>query len=183
MTQGVPPEGSSGTRPLTTEEIAALLRATAESMRSELTGLADDVASWRPAAGEWCIKECVGHMIETEEHGFAGRIRRILAQPGCLETHWDPAQVVRDRGDERRPLAELVEAFSEMRSNGIALVEGLMNTDLVKSCTHEKVGVLSVEDLLHEWVPHDRNHYRQILANVQAYVRPWMGNAAGFAGM
>ena len=181
--QGVPPAGPGGTRPLTTEEIAALLRSISESMRSELSELADDVASWRPGEGDWCVKECLGHMIETEEHGFAGRIRRILAQPGCVETHWDPAQVVRDRGDQRRPLAELLEAFSEMRAEGITLVEGLLNTDLVKSCTHETVGVLTVEDLLHEWVHHDRNHYRQILANVQAYVNPWMGNAAGFAGI
>ena len=179
----MPPEGSSGTRPLTSEEIAGFLRSTAESMRSELAGLADEIASWRPTPGEWCIKECVGHMIETEEHGFAGRIRRILEAPGRVEAHWDPAQVVRDRGDQGRPLGELLEAFSEMRAEGLALVEGLMNTDLVKSCTHEKVGVLTVENLLHEWVHHDRNHYRQILANVQAYVRPWMGNAAGFAGM
>lgn len=179
----MPPGDSSGTRALTTEEIAGLLRSTAESMRSELAGLADDVASWRPGDGEWCIKECLGHLMETEEHGFAGRIRRTLAEPGRMETHRDPSQVVRDRGDHRRPLPELLEAFLEMRAESIRLVEGLMNTDLVKSCIHEVVGELTVEDLLHEWVYHDRNHHRQMLASVQAFVFAWMGNSRGFTGM
>lgn len=152
-------------------------------MRSELGGLADDVASWRPGPGEWCIKECVGHLIETEAHGFAGRIRRTLEEPGRTETGWDPAQVVRDRRDDLRPLQELVDSFSAIRADSLRLVEGLMNIDMVKSCVHEQVGELAVEDLLNEWVHHDRNHYRQILANIQAYVLPSMGNSRGFLGM
>ncbi|MGI8609447.1 MAG: DinB family protein [Candidatus Dormibacteria bacterium] len=96
----VPPEGSSGTRPLTT-----------------------DIGSWRPAEGDWCIKECIGHMIETEAHGFAGRIRRILAEPGLTERGWDQAQVQRDRQDHRRPLAALLDSFGEMRVESIQLQE------------------------------------------------------------
>jgi len=46
---------------------------------------------------------------------------------------------------------------------------------------HPKVGDLRVRDVLHEWVHHDRNHIRQILANVQAYVWPQMGNAQRFS--
>jgi hypothetical protein len=39
-----------------------------------------------------------------------------------------------------------------------------------------------VADLLHEWVHHDRNHLKQLLANVQAFVWPHMGNAQRFSG-
>jgi hypothetical protein len=90
--------------------------------------------------------------------------------------------VQKDRQDDRRPLRELVAAFSEMRADSLALVEGLMNTDLGKHCVHEKVGELRVEDLLHDWVYHDHNHYRQLLAVIQAYVWPSMGNARRFEG-
>lgn len=143
--------------------------------------MADDVASWHPTENEWSIKECLGHMVETESHGFAGRIRRILAEPGRIERGWDQAQVEADREDDRRPLGELVEAFSEMRADSVKLVEGLLKTDLSRVCFHEQVGELRVEDLLHEWVHHDRNHYRQMLANVQAYVWSSMGNARRFS--
>jgi hypothetical protein len=43
---------------------------------------------------------------------------------------------------------------------------------------HLKVGLLRVSDLLHEWVHHDRNHLRQIPANVQARAWPHMGTRA-----
>jgi hypothetical protein len=43
------------------------------------------------------------------------------------------------------------------------------------------VGFLTVGDLLHEWVHHDRNHIRQMLANVQACAWPHMGNAQRFS--
>ena len=165
-----------GTRPLTPEEVASLLRATGDSVRSELTGMADDVASWHPKPGEWCVNECVGHIIETEARGFAGRIQRILEVPGRIERSWDQAQVQRDRNDDVRPMAEILESFSDMRAESIKMIEGLMNTDLDKACVHEEVGELRVEDLLHEWVYHDANHHRQLLAVLQAYVWPALGN-------
>jgi hypothetical protein len=41
---------------------------------------------------------------------------------------------------------------------------------------------MTVENLLHEWLHHDRNHFRQLQANVQAYVWPTMGNCQKFVG-
>jgi hypothetical protein len=163
------------------EEVASLLRSIGASLKAELGAVPEDLASWHPAEGEWSIKECLGHVIETEAHGFAGRIRRILAEPGVIETGWDQARVQADRQDDRRPLEELVEAFAEMRAESVKLVDGLMNTDLSRACFHEQAGELHIEDLLHEWVHHDRNHYRQMLANVQAFVWPAMGNARNFS--
>ena len=64
---------------------------------------------------------------------------------------------------------------------GTAVVEALRPEDLARSGRHPTVGRLSIADLLAEWVHHDRNHQRQILANVQAYVWPHMGNAQRFS--
>jgi hypothetical protein len=57
-----------------------------------------------------------------------------------------------------------------------------MAADLDRAGQHPTVGLLRVRDLLQEWVHHDRNHVRQALANVQAYVWPAMGNSQKFAG-
>jgi len=150
-------------------------------MRSVLTDLSDDIASWHPAGGEWCIKECLGHMLEAEARGFAGRIRRILETPGLEEAGWDQEQVQRDRNDDSRSLSELLQSFLAMRVESLELVASLVNTDLDKGCIHAQVGELRIEDLLHEWVHHDQNHFRQLLANLQAYVWPAMGNGRRFA--
>jgi hypothetical protein len=168
-------------RPLTTEEAARRLRATAEAIAADLAGMPPEIAGWHPGEGEWCAKECVGHLIEAEVRGFAGRIRQILEEPGLQVRDWDQVQVEKDRDDDSRTLEELVASFVELRGESVSLVEGLMNTDLDKFCVHDFAGVLRIEDLLHEWIHHDRNHYRQLEANIQAYVWPSMGNSQRFS--
>ena len=46
---------------------------------------------------------------------------------------------------------------------------------------HPAVGPLRVDELLGEWVHHDRNHIRQMLAVTQARVWAQMGNARRFS--
>ena len=67
-------------RPLSTGEAAEILRATGAALAEELQGLPEALLNWQPGPDEWCIKEALGHLIESERRGFAGRIRTILAQ-------------------------------------------------------------------------------------------------------
>jgi hypothetical protein len=90
-------------RPLDPDRIADLLEASAATILAELEALGPE-ARWRPAPGEWCANECLGHILEAERVG----------------------------------------------------------------------------ELLGEWVHHDRNQVKQILAVVQARVWPQMGNARRF---
>jgi hypothetical protein len=161
--------------------VARLLRATGEAIAADLGGMSADVAGWHPAPGEWCVKECVGHLIEAEGRGFAGRIQQILEEPGLQVNDWDQVQVQKDRNDDARPLEDLVSEFIERRGESVTLVHGLKSTDLDQFCVHDFAGVLRIEDLLHEWLHHDRNHYRQLEANIQAYVWPSMGNSQRFS--
>jgi hypothetical protein len=148
-----------GPRLLRPTEVGRLLESAVAVVRAELAALSDDVLAWHPAPGEWCAKEVLGHLIESEGRGFAGRIRIILASDA-------PA---------------LVDEFARLRRESAALVAGLGAADLGRGGRHPKVGLLRVGDLLHEWVHHDRNHLRQMLANVQALAWPHMGNARRFS--
>ena len=170
-------------RALEVGEVAALLRAMGRSIDQELNVLPDEVLSWRPAPGEWCVKECVGHIIEAERRGFNGRIRLLLAESEPTLYGWDQLQVARDRHDPERTASALLAEFDALRADSVALVSELSAADLERGGTHERVGYLRVRDLLHEWVHHDRNHFRQMQANVQAYVWPSMANAQRFSGV
>ncbi len=75
----------------------------------------------------------------------------------------------------------IVDEFVAGRDDGIALVEGLGSDDLDRFAIHRTVGRVTVTNLLHEWVFHDRNHIRQLLANAQARAWPAMGNARRFS--
>jgi DinB family protein len=161
---------------------AGLLDSSGRSMRSELSALPEEALAWHPAPGEWCVKECLGHIVEAERRGFNGRIRQMLAESEPALVAWDQEAVARERADCQRPLAQLLEEFSQLRADSVALVRGLQAADLARGGQHPKVGHLRVADLLHEWVHHDRNHFKQMLSNVQDYVWPHMANAQKFAG-
>ncbi|PYM06704.1 MAG: hypothetical protein DMD82_07865 [Candidatus Rokuibacteriota bacterium] len=162
-------------------EVAALLHSAGVAIRAELTGLPESVVRWHPRSGEWCILEALGHLIEAERRGFAGRIRQILDQEEPRFQAWDQVEVGRARRDCSRDAAALLDEFTRLRDESIALVEGLRETDLSRGGEHPTVGHLRVGDLLHEWLHHDRNHLKQMMANVQAFVWPSMGNAQRFS--
>lgn len=164
--------------------IADLLAASSTTVVGELVALGD-AAGWRPEPGEWSANECVGHLIEAERRGFAGRIRAILAadRPGApadLET-WDPPAVAEARRDHLRSGAELAAEFDDLRADSLRLVRSLKAVDMARVGTHPDVGPLRVDELLGEWVHHDRNHIRQMLAVTQARVWDQMGNARRFS--
>jgi DinB family protein len=167
---------------LTPVEVAAALEAAMATLRAELGALPERVLGWHPAADEWCAKEVVGHLIEAERRGFAGRIRVILGADRPALQGWDQREVARARRDCARPVGALLDELGALRRESAALVRALRAADLDRGGEHPKVGVLRVRDLLQEWVHHDRNHLRQALANVQAYVWPAMGNSQKFAG-
>jgi hypothetical protein len=175
--------GDPGTAPLDLATIAELLAATTATVGTELASLGPD-AGWRPEPGEWSANECVGHLIEAERRGFAGRIRTILeARPGDppdLAT-WDPPAVAEGRRDHERDGRELADEFALLRAAGVELVRSLRPDDLDRSGLHPQVGPLRVDELLGEWVHHDRNHVRQLLAVTQARVWGQMGNARRFS--
>jgi hypothetical protein len=165
---------------LTPAQIAPLLAATVATLRAEVRGLGSE-ARWQPAVGEWSVNECVGHLIECESRAFAGRIRTILGTDGVLLSGWDPAAVAAGRHDNEADPLELVEAFAIRRSDGIALVRSLSPADLERVGIHPKIGPLRIDELLGQWIHHDRNHVGQALAVTQTRVWAQMGATRKFS--
>jgi hypothetical protein len=172
---------SSDPAALTPSQVAPLLSAALAMLREELAAMPDDARAWHPAPGEWCAKEVVGHLIEAEQRGFAGRIRIILSADEAPLERWDQNEVARARRDCERGWRALVDELAALRGDSARLVTALTAADLDRGAQHPTVGRLTVGDLLHEWVHHDRNHLRQICANLQAYAWPHMGNAQRFS--
>src|ERR687886_2666871 len=112
------------TRPLEPREVAGLLRSMRAAIAAELTEAPDDVLSWHPAPGEWCAKECLGHLLEAERRGFNGRIRTILAEHEPRLAGWDQQAVAREgKACPPAPADPLVE-FQAAPGGGVDHVEG-----------------------------------------------------------
>ena len=52
-------------------QVASLLRSTPSMLRTQLLLLNDEALSWRSAPDDWCIKEIIGHLIETDRDDHA----------------------------------------------------------------------------------------------------------------
>jgi hypothetical protein len=127
------------------------------------------------------VNEVLGHLLEAERRGFAGRIRLILEKDRPRLETWDQLAVAGDRGDCARPGREVMAELLAERVISVELVEGLSEESLDRGGEHVTVGPVTVRELLQEWVHHDRNHVKQMLANVQAYAWEAMGNTRRFS--
>lgn len=165
--------------PIAPREAARLLRAAGDAIAAELRAMPERLLVWHPGAGEWCAKEVLGHLIEAERRGFAGRIRTVIA--GGAIVSWDQAAVARERRDCERDGTKLLDEFLALRADSATLVDALRAGDLERGAQHPTVGWLSVNDVLQEWLHHDRNHLKQIVSALQDFVWPAMGNAQRFS--
>jgi hypothetical protein len=166
---------------VTPAEVAPILEASGEAISRLLGSLPSQVASRRPAENEWCVNECVGHLIEAERRGFAGRIKSMLNEDEPQLVAWDAGEVAKARGDCERDLNDLLEEFAALRRDSVKLVRSMRAGHLNRGGMHPVVSRITVEEILHEWVHHDANHLRQALANVQEFVWPEMGRTQTFS--
>jgi hypothetical protein len=151
-------------------------------MAAEVHALGPDRARRRPSPDAWCALEIVGHVIEAERRGFAGRSALLLDQDEPRLATWDPGAVAAARRDRDRDAAALASELLTLREASVRRLEGLTAADLARGGEHPDVGRLTVAELLHEWVHHDRAHLDQLLALTRALVWPHMGNARRFSG-
>lgn len=165
---------------MTAEEIAGLVEAAGVAFSVELANLGDELAGWQPEEGEWSAKEVLGHIYRSDQKGFGGRIREILAAPTGEEPPLKATGPI-PSGYREKPLDDLLQLFLRQRQAEVEQIRKLRPADLDRAGIHERVGRLTVSDILHEWVHHDRAHLEQVYSNVRRRVWPEMGNAQKFS--
>lgn len=167
-TKGSPPA-------LIQNQVVDMLLAASSLLEVELEALPSQALGWHPEPNEWCIKQVLGHLIETERPGFADRISlmRDSSNPKLVSLDQDEEAV--QRRDCERDGLELLAEFITLRKKSCELVATLTDTDLQCRGLHPDVGYITVSDLLHEWVYHDRDHIQQIMTNIQGFVWNHLG--------
>jgi hypothetical protein len=139
--------------------------------------LDDDLLAWRPAADEWCIKEIIGHLIETDRLAFRGRIELMLAHEHPALGGMDVHGVATARQDDGRPLGELLAELRAERALAAPLVAGLTRAELERTGAYAKLGELRVADLVYEWPFHDAAHLTQMQEIIRLRALPGMSAA------
>ncbi len=128
--------------------IGALMRASTDAVAREVHALGP-LARVRPAPGEWCANEIVGHLLEADRRGFIGRVGAVLAADGVVFQPWDQPAVAAARHDAERDPEGLLAAWLGAREADLGLVATLPASALDRSGTHPAVGELTIGNLLH----------------------------------
>src|SRR5262249_54205568 len=125
---------------VTPGEVAEVLEASGDTYASLLRSLPAGAATWRPASGEWCVNAVVGHIVEPEKRGFAGRVRLILGEHEPTFETWDQPAVAAARRDCDKSSGDLLAEFEPLRRDSVKLVRSLNADQLALGGHHPKVG-------------------------------------------
>jgi DinB superfamily len=143
---------------------ADVLAATPSAVRQQTRGLSDEQVDRRPAPGEWSVAELLGHLCDSEI-AFAFRARLVLAQDGPPLVGYDQDAWARL---PRPPFADLLEAFTALRTANLALVRRTPEASWDRVGHHEERGATSFRLLVQTVAGHDRAHLRQLQQAIAA---------------
>lgn len=152
--------------------------------RDLLEGLGPEETRWRPAPDKWCLLEVVCHLHDEEREDFRGRLRHVLATPESPLPPIDPPGWVTSRRYMEQDFTTMLQKFLAERDASVDWLWKLVDPPWQNVHEHPKMGPLTAEHFLVNWVAHDMHHIRQInnlrygyLASISErsldYAGPW----------
>jgi DinB superfamily len=158
------------TEPSDTLPCLDLLAETPDILRGIMSELSLEDASWKPAPDRFSIAEVLAHLSHSEGHCYRARVDRFLSEERpVLEA--DDAQMhlelYRDADAE-----DAFDHFEEQRETNIEFLRELPVAAGERVALHDRVGEITLNQMLHEWALHDLGHVRQIaeLARARKYL-------------
>jgi DinB superfamily len=157
-----------------------ILASTPEKLRREIETMSPREMKAAPAPGKWSVQVVLAHLDDVESVGMRLRVEAMVTQDNPILRSFDQLERVvefhYDRKDPRKSLA----SFTRQRRENLRWLRKLQPSHLKRKGTHEKVGVVSVEEFLNEWAFHDLGHLKQILEIKRYALFPLMGNMRKF---
>lgn len=112
-----------------TGDVFALMAAQPDELRTLLQTVPDAQANIRPKAGEWSIKEVVGHINDVERI-FAYRALRISRGDTTPMPGFEQDDYVRGTDFNQRSLGDLIEEFSHQRQANVLFFKSITETEI-----------------------------------------------------
>jgi hypothetical protein len=121
-----------------------------------------DQARWKPSQKEWSILEIINHMIDEEKDDFRTRLRLSMEKPNLTFPPIDPEGWAAERNYNERDFANSLSNWLDERERSTAWLENLKAPDWKSTGLHPKLGPMSAEMVLANWLAHDLLHIRQM---------------------
>jgi hypothetical protein len=130
------------------------------AVRAALEGITAAELEAREGPGEWCPREVVHHLADSEMTS-AIRLRLLIAQESPTIFGYDQEEFVRNLFPER-PLEPSLAAFAAARDCTAPILRRLSEEQWQRAGTHTESGHYTVEDWLRIYGVHAHDHADQI---------------------
>ncbi len=161
-------------------DVLEILATTPEKVRREIASMSPRELRARPAPGKWSVQLVLAHLEDVEEVGMRQRVQAMVTSDRPTLPAFDQEARVNnmhyDRKDPRRTLT----SWAKQRRTNLRWLRRLRPAQFKRRGLHEKVGEISVEELVTEWAFHDLGHLKQILEIKRYALYPRMGSMQAF---
>ena len=136
------------------------VREAAGELLGAFRGVDERGLRWRPAEGEWCLKEVAAHLRDAEQL-YHRQIELIMHRrnPELPHEALDVLPSERDYRDER--LSDLVYEFQAGRDETVWLLRMLDEDDWQRRGIHPYKGSITILDIARDIHEHDLEHLWQ----------------------
>jgi hypothetical protein len=150
--------------------------------RAHFTGLPAEEVHWKPSPEKWCALEIICHLHDEEREDFRARLRSTLETPLEAWPKIDPAAWVTERRYMEQDFQTVLTNFLQERERSLTWLRGLADAPWENAYQHPKVGPVSCELLLTNWVAHDLHHVRQLVNLRYGYLKAHTTVPLDYAG-
>jgi len=155
------------------ETVKAVLSTTNTRWLSLIESLPEDLLARKPMPNEWSAMDCLCHLLDTERWIFPKRVQALLAGENFVGCDPDTQGTHYTTQDAK----QLSNEFAQLRKSSLIELERVTPHDLSRTARHSELGVVTLEQLLHEWAAHDLMHTvqaeRAILQPLIVGSGPW----------
>ncbi len=141
-------------------------RSQAEELARTVASCPAEAATWRPDEGQWSILEIAGHLADAEMIA-AVRIRRILTQDHPFLYGYQQEVWTRRLNHQARRLGEVTTRFRVLREANADLLDALSPADWALTAQHDRMGVMTLEAWIVDYIEHTQKHLEQIARRAQ----------------
>ncbi len=154
-------------------QIADTLESMPKVLQTLLAPFDHETLATRPAPGEWCPLEVIGHLIACDSAAFRDRIEAIRGGEPDI-AGFDAWDAINARDFAVQPLDVLLRELADERAVSATLLRSLSQADLVTSAASQDGRRFEANDFVHEWPFHDQDHLQQILDALKLTYLPHM---------
>ena len=133
------------------------LRSLPKQLAEAVQGVTDAQARIEPGAGQWRLKEIIGHLRDASEV-YHKRLYMMSTQTDPILEPYDQDALAREHNYLARDMDEMLRELASFREKTVYLLTSLVNWNWARTGQHRERGRTSIRQLVEYMIEHEAAH-------------------------